>query len=522
MAKKSYVEKTWKVVDLKQYNKTSYTPLRSSKNDEFKNWYDTVTTLSEEWKKNVAKFRQMDLTIDINRALDIIAEDVASDGGDDEKMFVLETNDDDAPKSKIKTITEMQKLWEKRSGLDINFFQYVRELCEYGLVLIEIGKDGELKKLEADRIEGAVWGDDDNITHYLYNPNNPFVVNNDETVDTKKKNTGATVDLIQYKVEDLLILKLGEGAFGESVLKRVYRTWKQLQLLEDAVVIYRIVRAPERRVFMVDIGNMPAHKAESYIENIRRRQSQKQVTNASSGEYETEYNPASMQEDYYVGTTSEGRGSRIETLPGGENLGRIEDLQWFNKKLALGMRIPPSYLDSYSEDSNGGTYNDGRVGTAYIAELRYAGYIRRVQKRVALEISKHFRLFCKSQKVEIPEMMEIQITPPQSFVVYKENEVNNALWNTYSSAENSEFLSKRFAIKKYLHWEDDELVENENAKMEEIGIEMKIIKSMPNEIRNNLIYGTGDYARTWIETNHPEITPTPEGGEAEDTPPEEE
>lgn len=121
MAKKSYVEKTWKVVDLKQYNKTSYTPLRSSKNDEFKNWYDTVTTLSEEWKKNVAKFRQMDLTIDINRALDIIAEDVASDGGDDEKMFVLETNDDDAPKSKIKTITEMQKLWEKRSGLDINF-----------------------------------------------------------------------------------------------------------------------------------------------------------------------------------------------------------------------------------------------------------------------------------------------------------------------------------------------------------------------------------------------------------------
>ena len=122
--------------------------------------------------------------------------------------------------------------------------------------------------------------------------------------------------------------------------KKVY---KQKELLEDAIIIYRIQRAPERRIFYVDVGNMPSHMAMSFVERVKNEIHQRRIPSQTGGGVnimDTTYNPLSINEDYFFPQTAEGRGSKVETLPGGTNLGEIDDLKYFTNKLFRGLRIP--------------------------------------------------------------------------------------------------------------------------------------------------------------------------------------
>ena len=483
-----YYEKYWKPVDLKNLHKRS----RGGAMSVYKqtSWYNDLVNIDVEWHKKLKRYRQMDLTVDIYRALDIIAEDISSDNADDNNIFEL-VFPEKMSNAQMKTIKATLDKWTKVTEFDYRFFEYVRKTIKYGIKLFHKQNDGTLKSLHTDRIQGYVMDDEMTVTHYLYDEN--YEVKNElgEPIQKSRNQQVKHIEYTKYPVEELLVMKLTDDPMGESVLEKVYRVWKQLQLLEDAVVIYRIVRAPERRVFYIDIGSQPIHKAEEYVERVKNKIRQKQILE-QDGSINTEYNPSSMQEDYFLTQSGDGRGSKIETLPGGDNLGRIEDLQWFNKKMSLGLRIPSSYLDSYSDDPNGASYNDGRVGTAYIAELRYVGYIKRIQKILAKTLFKHFKEFATKEGVELPKELEFNIAPPQSFALYKQNETFNTLLNTYSSADNIDALSKRESMKRYLNMGEDDLIDNENAKLLELGVpKEKINKLTPHE-RANIVYGERD------------------------------
>jgi len=489
----SYFERQWKPISIKNTSPSYKTsPMSSFQKD--MHWYNNLVRNAGQWKDRLEKYRQMDQTVDISRALDIIAEDVSSEGADDDKVFNLSFPEEAPKTSKLKTINKALDLWINKSEFDYRFFDFVREALQFGCIIFEEGTNGTLNRLLPDRIMGYILDEKDpeKVEYYLYDREGTIKDRIGETLFEGKSSSRSEKEFEKIDEKNTMILKVGEGPLGESILERIYRVWKQLQLLEDSVIIYRIVRAPERRVFYIDIGSMPVHKAESYVEKIKNKMRQQQIN--KEGNVETEYNPASMQEDYFIAQTGEGRGSRVETLPGGENLGRIEDLQFFNKKLALGLRIPPSYLDSYSDDVNGATHNDGRVGTAYIAELRYVGYVKRIQKKFAKELFTNFKKFSKKLGTELPEELDFGIEPPQSFAIYKENELYNAMLNTYSSADGIESMSKRYAIEKFLGMEKDEIVEMENYKLMEMGYSEKIIKSMEEEVRLNLVYGDGHLA----------------------------
>jgi hypothetical protein len=463
-------------------------------------WYKNLTELDAKWQQKLERYREMDRTVDIRRALDIMAEDISSENADDDNVFEIGF-EEDTKQTQIKTIQKTLKQWEKKTELDYLFFEYAREMLKYGIVLFERSSDGGLIKLRPDRLKGHELDpkDDSKVKYYLYDRKGSYRTDMGELV--YQQGDRANVELDKLDVKKLLVLKMGEGPYGESILEYVYRVWRQLILLEDAVVIYRIVRAPERRVFYIDVGKVPQHKAETYVESVKNRMKQRQVVNKGTGAVETEYDPHTMQEDYFLGQSGDGRGSRIETLPGGDNLGRIEDLQYFNKKLALGLRIPVSYMDSYSEDSQGGVHNDGRVGTAYIAELRYAGHIQRIQKRISKPLFTDFRKFSKKFGTELPDDLEFGIAPPQSFAVYKQNELFSILLNTYSSAEGMDVFSKRESMRRYLQWEEDEIVDNEFNRLVEMGLEEKVIKKMPDHIRMNFVYGDGEIARDWLDNS---------------------
>ena len=258
--------------------------------------------------------------------------------------------------------------------------------------------------------------------------------------------------------------------FGLSILEQIYKVYKQKELLEDAILIYRVHRAPERRVFFIDVGTMPPNKAQQYLERIRYEVQQKRIPSRTGGGanvVDSTYNPMSILEDYFFAVTSEGRGSKVEVLPGGENLGDIDDLRYFNNKMLRALGVPSSYLPTGPEDGTTAV-TDGRVGTAFIQEFRFAKVVTRYQQQAIAPIDMEFKLFLKFRGITIDNsLFELSFTPPQSFSEYRKLELDSARINTFTSLMDVPYVSKRFILKTYLGWTEEQLAENERMWKEE-------------------------------------------------------
>jgi hypothetical protein len=252
--------------------------------------------------------------------------------------------------------------------------------------------------------------------------------------------------------------------FGQSILESVFKVYKQKELLEDSIIIYRVQRAPERRVFYVDVGNMPAHKAMGFVERVKNEVHQTRIPNKTGGGssvVDASYNPLSIMEDYFFAQTAEGRGSKVEVLPGGDNLGEIDDLKYFSNKLLRGLRIPSSYMPTSSEDGTA-TYNDGRLGTALIQEYRFSKYCERIQLVLQPALDNEFKMFLKHRGIDVTSsLFDLKFVEPQSFSKYREIELDSTRATVFTSLEGVEYLSRQFLLKKYLGLTEAEVTENE-------------------------------------------------------------
>jgi hypothetical protein len=279
-------------------------------------------------------------------------------------------------------------------------------------------------------------------------------------------------------------LSLSEGLdqywpFGISVIEAVYKTYKQKDLLEDCMLIYRIVRAPERRVFKIDVGQLQGQRAMQYVERVKTEIYQRRLPNRQGGGssiIDTAYNPISITEDIFLATNSEQRGTTIDTLPGGDNLGSIDDLKYFNNKLMRGLGIPSSYLPTGPDDGTA-VYNDGKVGTAFIQEYRFNKYCQRLQSALTPTLDLEFKLFLKFRGIEVhSSLFELAFNPPQSFSEYHNTALDTERVNLFSSVMNSDaskYMSKRFALAKYLGWTEEDILENERMWKEENASKVK-------------------------------------------------
>lgn len=257
--------------------------------------------------------------------------------------------------------------------------------------------------------------------------------------------------------------------FGQSILENVFKVYKQKELLEDAVLIYRVQRAPERRMFKIDVGNMPSHMAMALVERIKNEIHQRRIPSIMGGQsvVDAAYNPLSMNEDYFFPVTAEGRGSSVEVLPGGQNLGEIDDLKYFNNRLARGLRVPSSYLPTGPED-NSTPLSDGRVGTAMIQEFRFNQYCERLQNYICQKLDEEFKLFLRWRGFNIDTgLFELNFNPPQNFASYRQSELDTARVNTFSSVEGYSYISKRFAMERFLGLTEEEISKNERLWREE-------------------------------------------------------
>jgi hypothetical protein len=454
-------------------------------------WYNQSIENNGSRQTRLRRYHEADVSsIQIGRALDIMAEDVSSCNADQEEVFSLDYPDEDKmKKSTLSIMSGMLDVWKTRTEMEQKFYDRVRKTLKYGATFYREQSDGTLKELYTERMVGYVLSpeDDTEVTHYVYDPNGALI----EDVHNRnyRKQLGNANSETRYEtipISDLVIFKIGEKPFGESVIERVYSTWRKLAMLEDSIVIYRVVRAPERRIYYVDTGNLQGKRREAAIEKQRLRLMQKQ--SSRSGDLSSEYDPHSTSEDIFIPTNSQGKGSRVETLPAGQALGETRDLQWFHRELAAGLRIPFSMIDTQSGENDREQYSDMRVGQVYQVEIRYMGYVNRLAAYFKRPCSENFSKFCLVRDIVPPEGTEFKINQPNSFSLYKELETNQMLLNVAASTQSMPSISKRYVMQKYMNMDHEEMAENEIDKLHELGISDELIKTMlPNEVAN-LVY----------------------------------
>lgn len=166
-----------------------------------------------------------------------------------------------------------------------------------------------------------------------------------------------------------------------SYLDKAFKSLNQLRWMEDSIVIYRMARAPERRIFYIDVGNLPKHKAEAYLRDVMARYRTKITYDQSTGEIRDEKKTMSMLEDYFLPRREGGRGTEVSTLPGGQNLGELADLNYFKDKLYKSLNVPPSRL---GEDGNGGGVQIGQSDDIMRDEVNFSKFVGRMRKKFSL------------------------------------------------------------------------------------------------------------------------------------------
>jgi len=497
------------------------------------------------------QYDTMDMDSEVNAALDIIAEFCSQKNRENQTPFTLFYRAK-ATNSEISILREYLQQWSKLQKFETRIFRIVRNVFKYGDAFFI--RDPENKKwvyIDPSKITKVIVNESDGKAPEQYvirdlNPNfMDLVVTtiNPNTMNTNNRGTayaagGAAArgnasaypispgtrfsnnqNEVAIEAKHVVHLSLSEGLdnnypFGNSLLENVFKVYKQKELLEDAIIIYRVQRAPERRVFYVDVGNMPSHLAMSFVERVKNEINQRRLPSATGGGtnvVDSAYNPLSINEDYFFPQTAEGRGSKVETLPGGTNLGEIDDLKYFTNKLFRGLRIPSSYLPTGADDSQA-QYNDGRVGTAYIQELRFNNYCQRLQSLMQEIFDQEFKLYLYERGVNIDSsMFELQFQPPQNFATYRQAELDGQRVPQFAQLLQVPHMSKRFALKRFLGLTEEEVAENERLWAEENGKSKPIPTDSSGEMRSAGISQAG------IESdlgNLADESAPPEGAEA--------
>jgi hypothetical protein len=223
-------------------------------------------------------------------------------------------------------------------------------------------------------------------------------------------------------------------------------------------------------VFKIDVGNMPSHMAMAFVERVKNEMHQRRIPTVTGGGQnmmDASYNPLSINEDYFFPQTAEGRGSSVDTLAGGSNLGEIDDLKYFNNKMARGLRVPSSYLPTGPDDSDR-AMNDGKVGTALIQEYRFNQYCERLQALVSQKLDDEFKMFLKWRGFNIDSsLFSIGFNAPQNFASYRQSELDNTRIQAFMQMEPLAYMSKRFMLERFLGLTEDEIKENEEMWREE-------------------------------------------------------
>ena len=288
-----------------------------------------------------------------------------------------------------------------------------------------------------------------------------FYIYNQHGHQVNNTSTGVklTFDSISYCPSGLIDMHKGTVL---SYLNKAIKPVNQLRMIEDSVVIYRISRAPERRIFYIDVGNLPKIKAEQYLKDVMNRYRNKLVYDASTGEIRDDRNHMSMLEDFWLPRREGGRGTEITTLPGGANLGEIDDITYFQRKLYRSLNVPISRLEAEQN------FSLGRSTEITRDELKFTKFVGKLRKKFSVIFNDLLRtqliltgVIAEEEWKSMSEHIQFDFLQDNNFTELKNAELLKERLEMLSQVENyvGTYFSKEWVKKNVLHLTDDEIGE---------------------------------------------------------------
>jgi len=379
-------------------------------------------------------FEQMEYMPEIATALDIYADEMTTSNEYDRLLNI------DCLNHEIKTILE--SLFYDVLNIEFNCFGWARSMCKYGDFFLYMDIDDKIgitsvigmPNNEVERLEGQ---DQTNPNYVQYQWN------------------GAGMSFENWQVAHFRILGNDKySPYGTSVLDPARRIWRQLTLLEDAMIAYRVVRAPERRVFKIDVGNIPPQDIPQYMEKVKSEMKRNSLVNANTGRVDLRYNPLSLEEDYFIPMRG-GVGSEITSLPGAKSLDDIEDVKYLRDKLFAAIKIPQSYLTNLE----GGTEDKTTLAQK---DIRFARTIHRLQRSLVSELEKMAIVHLYALGFRGQDLLSFKITlnNPSRLAELQQLEYMKTKFETATSVPEGTF-SKRWVASNILGMSDSEFLRNQ-------------------------------------------------------------
>lgn len=431
-------------------------------------------------------FQEMEYTPEIASALDIYAEETISP---DEKGNVLHIYSENPTIHKL-----LNELFYDTLNVNFNLTAWSRNMCKYGdfFLFNDVSPDQGVINVypipvnEIEREEG-------------YDKNDPMAVR-------FRWVTQGNQVLENWQVSHFRIL--GNDAFlpyGSSVLEAARRIWRQLILVEDAMLVYRVVRAPDRRVFYIDVGNVPPEDIANYMEQAQSQLKKSQVVDKQTGRVDLRYNPLSVDEDYFIPVRGGQSGTKIDPLAGGANAAAIEDVQYIQKKLFAALKIPKAYLG----------YDEGLGAKATLSQedIRFSRTIARIQRTIISELNKIAIIHLHSNGFDGPDLLDfdLKLTNPSTIAMQQKLELYNTKFQIASSANGiPSMVDKRWIRKKVFQMSDEEIDAIEKGLLKDKELELKIEAVKLPEDKSTM--PDMSVAAASIPTS-PFAEPTPPGGE---------
>lgn len=421
-------------------------------------------------------YEAMDLDPIISSALDIYADESTTYS---ENNIVLEIKTEDARIQKI-----LHNLFYDVLNVEYNLWPWVRNMCKYGDFYLYLDINEELgvvnvmpiSAYELERQEG-------------YDPENPYSVRftfigKNSVYSSNEKNT----HFEYYEIAHFRMLSdTNFLPYGKSMIEGARKLFKQLVLMEDAMLLQRIMRAPERRIFKIDVGNIPPTEVDSHIQNIITKVKKVPYMDPQTGEYNLKFNMQNMLEDFYLPVRGSESGTSIETLPGLSSDGQIEDIEYLRNKMMAALKIPKAFLG----------YDEGIQGKSTLAaeDVRFARTIERIQRIVISELYKIAVVHLYTQGFEDADLVNFELNLTSPSIIYERQKVE--LMKEKIDLANTLIESKLFS-RKFIYenifdmdqngWQNEQELVVEDTKQE---FRLEQIKSEGNDPKlTKQSYGT--------------------------------
>lgn len=415
----------------------------------------TGKNVRENRKDYYNTFQEMSECNFINRGLQIIADDCTQRNLEGHTIQVF--SDDEEIKE------DLEELFNERLNMDKELWSIVMETCKKGDNFYEIIPDSYQNPTMVARIR---YLEPDRVNRIEKNGKLAFYTYTADAVDPEEM-AFRTPDVGEKKDEDKVIYKLEPWQiihfkitdkdyhpYGGSLLKSGVRTFRRLQLLEDGMVIYRLARVPERRVFKIDCGNLPQSEANRQVQRIKDNYRTTQIMD-DRGNINRTASALSLTQDIFVPTREGGGGTTIETLGAGTALNNIDDIRYFRDEILWTMNIPPEYL-GFTSDQGGG--QQGR-GSLAMQDIKFSRFAERIQFYIEEGLTKiaAIELFFKRKKKSDLSNFRIQLTPPSNIKEIMDIEFLNSKMNLIQAMNGTGLFPKKFMLQFVLKMSKKEI-----------------------------------------------------------------